>query len=65
MILERGNAALGIRIEVEFDELAVYPNVWSCRSCGSLVYDLGRHADFHYAIATRIGDGPAPGFKPL
>lgn len=70
MILERGNAALGVRVEIEFSEILVpigdgpdrTITLMTCGMCGVLVYDPVKHVDFHYAIAARIGDGPPPGF---
>ena len=74
MIVERGNAALGVRVEVEFINPILLANVtpignpfeaYTCATCGTLVVDTNRHTDFHYAIAARIGDGPPPGFRPV
>ena len=72
MILSRGNSALGVHVEVQFNEChtirtgeAGELTAFECGSCGSLVSNTDRHADFHYAIAARIGEGPPPGFRPL
>ena len=72
--LERGNAALGVRVEIVFSEpmsllvgnadvsVTEPMTVRSCHRCGAIVVNADDHADFHYAIAARLGDGPPPGF---